>query len=307
MTFKLDILGSSSALPAYGRHHTAQVLSVNSHKYLIDCGEGTQMQLSKYNISPAKIKYVFISHLHGDHFLGLFGLISSMNLLGRQKSLTIFGPVGLKDIISVQLKYSGTFLRFRIHFHELSQATESNLILENEQLTVHTLPLSHRIDCNGFIFREHPKLRRINKDKLPDNLSKWQIRNLKKGENIKAEDGRIIQNEEITLPPKKSRSFAYCSDTKALPELIPSIKNCDLLYHEATFLEEHKERADVTFHTTTKQAATLAKDANVGHLIIGHYSARYKTLEQFLEEAKSIFQNTSLAIEGKTYEVEDKE
>lgn len=306
MTFKLDILGSSSALPAFGRHHTSQVLSVNNHKYLIDCGEGTQMQLSKYNISPAKIKYVFISHLHGDHFLGLFGLISSMNLLGRQKSLTIFGPVGLKEIISVQLKYSGTFLRFRIDFHELPQSTESKLILENEQLTVHTLPLSHRIDCNGFIFRERQKLRRIDKEKLPDTLSKWQIRNLKKGENIKSPDGNIILNEDITLPPKHSRSFAYCSDTKYLPEMIPHLSNCDLLYHEATFLEEHTERAEVTFHTTTKQAATLAKEANVKHLIIGHYSARYRTTEQFLEEAQSIFPNTSLAIEGKAYEVEDK-
>lgn len=304
MTFILKILGSNSAAPAYNRHPTSQLLHIQQNYFLIDCGEGTQMQLSKYKIRFSRIGYIFISHLHGDHYLGLTGLLSTMHLNKRIEDLYLFGPAGLADILSLQFKYSDTRLHYKIHYRELTQDRE--IIFENENLTVETIPLSHRIQCTGFLFREKPKKRRLNKDTLPQNLSLQQIARLKKGEDLYNQNGELLyQNQELTLPPKKSRSYAYCSDTQYHLAIIPQIQGVDLLYHESTFLDEENTRAAETFHSTAKQAALIARQANVKQLILGHYSSRYKELVPFLEEAHQIFPNTILSVEGEEIEVKE--
>ncbi|MBL3658589.1 ribonuclease Z [Fulvivirga sediminis] len=303
MSFELKILGSNSATPAYGRHHTAQLLRVKSHNFLIDCGEGTQIQLSRYKCKALRINHIFISHLHGDHYLGLMGLIFTMHLLQRKDDLFIYGQKGLQEIITTQLKYSDTSLNYKIHFHEL-QNDCSELLFEDKLLTVHSFPLNHRIACCGFLFKEKPKPIRLNKEKLPENISLAQIGDLKKGLDIIDDEGNVLyKNSDITLPPRKSRTYAYCSDTKYDESILPYISDADLLYHEATFLEEKAIWAEKTFHSTTTQAATIAKMAGVKHLLIGHYSARYKDLSPFLNEAKSVFENTSLATEGESTHV----
>lgn len=305
MTFKLTILGTSASLPAYGRHQSAQLLEVGKHTFLIDCGEGTQERLKANHIKAQKIDQIMISHLHGDHYLGLVGLISSMNLLGRKKELTIHGPQGLDEIITIQLRYSRTQLNYPISFRQVPQI-DFGLILENDHLTVHSFPLDHRIPCTGFVWKEKPKPKRINKNTLPDDLSLVNIVKLKNGEDIYGEEGKILyKNEELTLPARASRSYAYCSDTKYKESIIAHIKNVDLLYHESTFLNEMSERADTTFHSTAVQAAHIASLAKVDQLLLGHFSARYKELTPFLDEAKAIFKNTQLATEDSSIEISE--
>ena len=305
MSFKLTILGSNSATPAYGRHHTAQLLTVHNQNFLIDCGEGTQERLAKFKNHPYQIDYIFISHLHGDHYLGLMGLIFTMHLMRRSKDLTIFGQRGLKEIIMTQLKYSDSTLNYNLVFRELD-ATKSELLFESKTLEIRSFPLIHRIPCSGFIFKEKPKPYRINKETLPEKFSLVNIANLKKGEDIYNEDGTMAyKNAELTLPPRKSYSYAFCSDTLHTESIIPYIKEADLIYHEATFLDEKKKWADLTFHSTTKQAASIAKKAEVGKLIIGHFSARYKDLTPFLMEAQEVFPNTQLAYEGDEIKLRD--
>jgi ribonuclease Z len=302
LTFVLKILGSNSAAPAFNRNPTSQLLHIEQNYFLIDCGEGTQMQLNKYKVRFNRIDYIFISHLHGDHYLGLTGLLSTMHLNKRTEDLYLFGPTGIAEILTLQFKYSDTRLHYKIHFRELTQSRE--MIFENENLTVETIPLNHRIQCTGFLFREKPKRRRLNKAVLPENLSLSQIVRLKKGEDIVNAQGNLIyKNEELTLPPKKSRSYAYCSDTRYHEPIIAQIAGVDLLYHESTFLEVEAQRASETFHTTARQAAQIAQQAKVQQLILGHYSSRYKDLSPFLEEARSIFPNTILSIEGEDIEV----
>ncbi|QHT69765.1 ribonuclease Z [Rhodocytophaga rosea] len=304
MTFVLKILGSNSAAPAFNRNPTSQLLHVEQNYFLIDCGEGTQMQLNKYKVRFNRIDHIFISHLHGDHYLGLTGLLSTMHLNKRTEDLYLFGPPGIGEILTLQFKYSDTRLHYKIHFRELTQIRE--LIFENENLTVETIPLNHRIQCTGFLFREKPKKRRLNKAVLPQNLSLSQIARLKKGEDLVNGQGEIIyRNEELTLPPKKSRSYAYCSDTSYYEPIIEQITGVDLLYHESTFLEVETQRASETFHSTARQAAKIAQLAKVKKLILGHYSSRYKDLSLFLEEARSIFPNTVLSIEGEETELKD--
>jgi ribonuclease Z len=306
LQFKLKILGVNSAAPAHNRHQTSQVLIVNNQHFLIDCGENTQVQLMKYKIKAQKINHIFISHLHGDHYLGLMGLLSTMHLLGRKTDLHIYGPKGLDEIITVQLKHAETILQYKLVFHLLEQSHEPVQIFENDLVTVHTLPLEHRISCNGFLFREKPKSRRVIKELLPESLNIRQIGMLKKGFDIVDDDGKVIyKNEEFTLPPKKSRSYAFCSDTKFKLELVPFLREVDLLYHEATFLEEFADRAITTFHSTAKQAATIAKEAGVGKLIMGHFSIRYKDLAEFNKEAREVFADAHIGVEGQDYEVED--
>lgn len=255
------------------------------------------MQLNKYKVKFNRINHIFISHLHGDHYLGLTGLLSTMHLNKRTEDLYLFAPAGVSEILSLQFKYSDTRLHYKIHFRELTQTRE--VIFENENLTVETIPLSHRIQCTGFLFREKPKKRRINKDVLPNNLSLVQISKLKKGEDIFTQQGELLyKNTDLTLPPKKNRSYAYCSDTRYHEPIIEQIQNVDLLYHESTFLEIESHRAAETFHSTARQAALVASKANVHQLILGHYSSRYKDLSPFLEEARSVFANTKLSIEG---------
>ena len=304
MPFELKILGANSATPVYNRHQTSQLLQIENEVFLIDCGEATQHQLQKFKIRFNRINHIFISHLHGDHYLGLPGLISTMHLNGRQKELYVYGPPGLDEILTIQFKYSQTFLTYKIIFQELDSA-RSYEILNLENLTVQTIPLNHRIRCCGFLFKEKPKQRRINKDRLPLNTSLLDIIALKNGEDIYKDGELILKNEEYTHPPRKSRSYAYCSDTRYLEDILPIIKDVDLLYHESTFLDELKSRAIETYHTTALEAAIIAKKANAGKLILGHFSSRYKELEPLLHEAKTVFTNSHLAIEGETFSISD--
>jgi ribonuclease Z len=304
LTFVLKILGSNSAAPAFNRHPTSQLLHIGQEYYLIDCGEATQMQLNRYKIRFTRINHIFISHLHGDHYLGLVGLLSTMHLNKRSDDLFLYGPAGLVEIISLQFKYSDTRLNYKIHFKELSQQRE--VIYENGNLTVETISLSHRIQCTGFLFREKPKKRRINKEVLPDNLSLQQIIRLKNGQDVYNQQGVLLyKNQDLTLNPKRSRSYAYCSDTKYQECIVPQIQGVDLLYHESTFLDREADRARETFHSTAAQAASIALQAGVHTLILGHFSSRYKDLTPFLEEARQVFAQSYLAIEGEEFVVEE--
>lgn len=272
--------------------------------FLIDCGEGTQLRLKKFKIKSQRIDHIFISHLHGDHYYGLMGLISSLHLYGRKKELNIYAPPGLKEIISIQLKYSQSSLNYPINFTEWTPG-ESELLFENVNLTVHSFPLNHRIDCSGFLFREKPKKRRIKKGMLDKDISPLKIISLKDGKDVLDDEGNVLlANNKYTMEPSRSCSYAFCSDTKYSEAILPYIKEVDLLYHEATFMEDMKDRAETTFHTTTKQAGEIAKKAKVSKLLIGHFSTRYKELAPMLEETKSIFENAELAIEGEVFSVE---
>jgi len=304
LSFEVHILGSNSAAPAHGRHHTSQVLKIQDLQIMIDCGEAAQIQMKKYGLRKNRLSHIFISHLHGDHFLGLMGLLSTMHLNGRKTDLYLYGPVGLSEIISLQLKYANTRLSYPIHFQEL-RGDRSELILDHPKITVRTIPLQHRIPCTGFLIKEKPKPKRLRKEKVSE-LSVRDINILKKGEDVMDESGQLkLRNSDYTLPAKRSRSYAYCSDTKYNEEIIPLVKEVDLLYHEGTFLHENLERAEATFHTTVKQAGIFAQKANIGQLLIGHFSNRYKDLQPLLEEAQKEFANTELAEEGKIFTIEE--
>ncbi|MDN5217429.1 ribonuclease Z [Fulvivirgaceae bacterium BMA12] len=305
MGFELKILGANSAKPAYNRNQTSQLLTVQNELFLIDCGEGTQLQLGHYKTKISRIRHIFISHLHGDHFFGLIGLISTMHLQRRTTDLNLYGPPGLGEIITMQLKVSGTVLSYPLHFNEINPQKPS-CVFENDKITIQTIPLIHRIPCVGFLFREKPKPHRIIKEKIQKEFSLLDMVALKNGEDIKGENGDIIyKNGDFTLPPKKSRSYAYCSDTRYHEGIVDQIKGVDLLYHEATFLSDREQRATETFHATAQQAALIAKKAEVGKLLIGHYSSRYKDITPFQTEAQQVFENTILAIEGETIYIED--
>lgn len=299
----LLVLGTGSATPTLDKNPSAYLLSVDNEQFLIDCGEGTQFRLLENKIKHTRIRHIFISHLHGDHYFGLIGLISSLNLNRRTEDLTIFAPRGLAEILTIQMKYSDTFLNFKIHFVEVD-TTQNQVILDTPLLTVETLPLIHRIACCGYLFRKKAAKRKILADKLPENFPIPYIKMLKEGLDIEDElTGRIYKNEDFTVEGNASKSFAYCSDTAFNEKLIPQIRNVDMIFHEATFADEELKRAIQTNHSTARQAATIAKEANVGKLIIGHYSSRYKTLDAHLSQAKEVFENTHLAIEGESYEV----
>ncbi|MCK4663085.1 MAG: ribonuclease Z [Bacteroidales bacterium] len=304
MSFSLTILGSSSALPTKDRFSTAQVLNILERFFLIDCGEGTQIQLRKFNIKFAKINNIFISHLHGDHYFGLNGLISTFNLLGRKNDLNIYAPIQLEQLIKCQSKILDNELEFNINFHKITPK-RSEIIFEDDKLTVKTIPLKHRIPTCGFLFKEKPRQKNIRKDmveflKIPIK----EIIKIKDGADYISNDGKLYTNDVLTIPPPKPRSYAYCSDTLYSEKIIPVIKDVDLLYHEATFAERHKSKAKESFHSTSVQAATIALKANVKKLIIGHFSPRYKDLSPLLNEAKSVFKNTELAEDGNTFKVE---
>lgn len=291
-------MGSSSATPQFNRNHTSQYLQIGSNHILIDCGEGAQMQLRKFGIKFVNIDHIFISHLHGDHFFGLIGLLSSMHLNGRLEPLHIYAPYGLQEIITIQLKHSQSFLNFDVIFRE-TQAEKLEVLLENDNFTFSSFPLNHSIACTGFLLQEKAKKRRLNRKILPDKMLLQEIALLKKGEDVLFENGTIkYSNAEYTLDPLKNYSYAYCSDTVYDESLMQYIAGVDYLYHEATFLHEMLSRAETTFHTTCLQAGAMAKLANVGTLLIGHFSARYKELNPLLEEAKTVFENTILAYEG---------
>jgi ribonuclease Z len=303
MKFEITILGSSSATPIYNRNPSSQLLNVNDRLFLIDCGEATQQQMLRFGIKAQKIEHIFISHLHGDHYLGLIGLLSSLHLNGRIKPIHIYAPAELLEILNVQFKYSETELRYSIEFHP-THTEKSELIFENQDVSVETIVLSHRIPCTGFKFTGKKRLPKIIKEKVDElQISVDHIKLIKKGFDFTDKQGKIHTADELTTAADEPKVYAYCSDTVCNWTYIDQIKNIDLLYHEATFLHEMLERAQETFHTTAQQAGEIASKANVKRLLIGHFSARYRDLQPLLDESKSIFANTELAIEGMTFEV----
>ena len=300
---KLTILGCHSATPRENKHTTSQLLEVGGNLFLIDCGEGTQIQLRKSKVKFSRIQHIFISHLHGDHFYGLIGLISTFRLLGRTAMLHIYGPKGIKEIITLQLKLAKSWTDYPLHFHELEQDS-SQVVFEDETVRVETLPLDHRIYTNGFLFTTQASKRKMNVDAIKDfDLLPFHFKQLQQGADVTLEDGRILENEVYTLPPSKSKKYAYCSDTAYFEPLVPGIKEVDLLYHEATFLEKNSDLAANTKHSTAKQAAQIAKMANVKHLMLGHFSNRYPNKEDFNTEASDTFQNVILAEDLKTFNI----
>jgi len=303
MKFELTILGCNSAIPANGRFPSSQVLNIQEQLFLIDCGEGTQMRLGEFHIRRMKINQIFISHLHGDHVFGLIGLLTSYSLMNRKEPLDIFSPAGLEQIIDIQLEMSQTIPTYPINFHHID-TTKFQCIFENKILKVYSIPLIHRIPTCGFLFREKPFPRHI----IPEKITGYQIPfskidAIKNGADFVLTDGNIIPNSELTTPSPTPRSFAYCSDTAYSEKIINHIRKVDLLFHETTFLDEKAEYAKMTKHTTAKQAAFLAKKANVGKLITGHYSTRYKKLTPILEEAQAVFSKTELGEDGKVFDV----
>jgi len=299
---KLTVLGCNSATPHADKAPTAQLLSTTKHHFLIDCGEGTQVLLRKAKIKFAHIKHIFISHLHGDHFYGLPGLISTFRLLGRESPLHIYGPVGIREAVTLLLKLSNSWTNYPLHFHELSEK-EPVCLFSDGEMEVHTIPLKHRVYTNGFLFRETPKERKINPEAVKKlRVDQSQMRNLKQGKDVVNTDGESISNTQLTHDPKPSKAYAFCSDTAYHPEMTRQIQGVDVLYHEATFLDDNLELAKKTDHSTAKQAAQIAKDANVICLILGHYSSRYKDLTLFQTEAAEIFPNVELAYDGYTLE-----
>ncbi len=301
---KLQIVGCYSATPRKSTQTTAQVLYIKGEIFLIDCGEGTQMKLRELGVSFSKIKHIFISHLHGDHCFGLIGLISTFRLLGREKELHIYGPKGIEEMITLQLKLANSWTNYSLVFHELS-SKKSELIFENKNIKVSTVPLKHRVYTNGFLFEEKEGLRKINKEAIKNySIEKCDFLNLQNGKDIELSNGEILANDKVTFSPEPPKKYAFCSDTIYNEEIVPIIKNANLLYHESTFLNEHLELAKKTFHSTAGQAGKIAKLANVKQLLLGHYSTRYKHNENFKIEAKKEFENTILSEDGLKINIE---
>jgi ribonuclease Z len=301
--FELTILGCSSATPTSTRNPTAQLLNIAERFFLIDCGEATQIQLRKYKLKFQRINHIFISHLHGDHYFGLMGLLSSLHLLGRTVALHLYCPAELQEIIEIQFKHSQTYLKYPIVYHH-HKYLANDLIFEDDKVEVRTIVLNHRIPCCGFLFTEKPMLANISKDVLKTyQIPVSQILAIKEGADFITATGETIPNKILVSHPSKQRSYAYCSDTCYDERIIESIKGVDLLYHEATFLNDLLQRAKETYHSTALQAATIAKKAEVNQLMIGHYSARYRDLQPLLDEAQSVFSNTLLAKEGESITV----
>jgi ribonuclease Z len=303
MAFEVTILGSSSATPIYNRHPTSQLLTIRERNFLIDCGEGTLMQLLRYRVKYHKISHIFISHLHGDHYLGLMGLLSTFHLQGRTGELHLYGQQELMDILEMQLRLSNTQLRFNLIFHAVRHYT-SEVILENEDLMVRSIVLNHRVPCTGFVFMEKAKPRKLIVTKLQHHKIPFSYYNkIKNGDDFEDDFGNIISNKELTEDPPIPLSYAYCSDTIYDENIVNDVAGVDLLYHEATFLHESVERATQTYHSTSLQAATIALKAGVKKLILGHFSGRYKDLSPLLTEAQSVFPDSDLALEGKKFSV----
>ncbi len=303
MSFRLTILGTSSALPTSDRSPTAHVLNVHERLFLIDCGEGTQMQMRRYRIRFGKINHIFISHLHGDHFFGLYPLLSTYNLMGRKTPLNIYAPAPIEEMLNRHLADFDINLAYELVIHPLTGRT-LKLILDDKHVEVFCFPLRHRVKTYGFLFREKTADRNIIKSRIKEHsLTIAEISSLKKGKDILRESGELITCDEVTLPPPAPASFAFCSDTGYFPKLSSFVAGVGLLYHEATFGEEHDALARQTGHSTARHAATVAKEAGVKRLLLGHFSARYKSPEQLEEEARKIFPATEAALEGHTYDI----
>jgi ribonuclease Z len=303
--FKVTILGVGAAVPTLQHHPSSQMVTIRNHSFLVDCGEGTQMQLLKYAfLKPSRIRAIFISHLHGDHVFGLIGMLHSFALQGRQDRIDIYGPSGLQQLIDVQMKVTGAQLPFPCVIHQIDCQT-FQCIYEDSKVAVWSIPLRHRIETSGYLFREKQVARNI----IPETIDQYQmayqtIRAVKAGEDLVLPDKSVIPNKDLTTDPPAPRSFAYCSDTRYTETILPYIKEVDLLYHETTFCEDNQAKAEKTMHTTAKEAAILARKAEVGYLITGHYSSRYPKTEVFLKEALEEFDRVSLGEEGYTYSLE---
>lgn len=299
---KLTILGCYSATPRTLNNTTSQVLEINNHMFLIDCGEGTQVQLRKNKVRFSRIKHIFISHLHGDHFFGLVGLISTFRLLTREADLHIYGPKGIKEVITLQMKLADSWTNFKLIFHELT-SNESELIFEDDLVEVHTIPLNHRVYTNGFLFKEKEGDRKLDIKSVEDaNIDVAYYRKLKQGFDVKNKEGVLIDNEKVTKPANKPKSYAFCSDTMYKEDIVPIISNVDVLYHESTFLKKHAHLGPKTKHSTAEEAAKIAKLAEAGLLLLGHYSTRYNDLNAFKEEAQEVFSDVELSEDGKVFE-----
>jgi ribonuclease Z len=297
--FSVTILGNNSAVPAYDRHPTSQVVSTNHHTFLVDCGEGAQIQMMKYKIRRSRISHIFISHLHGDHFFGLAGLITSFGLLGRTQDLHIFSPGPLKEIIELQLKAGETLMPYQLFFHSIQNA---GVLLDEEKMKVECFKTTHRIECYGFKFTEKKKPRKIDGDKIKAyDIPATFYERLKEGADYTRQNGEVIKNEWVTEAAPHEKIYAYCGDTRYEEKLVRYIKGADLVYHETTYLDNKREIAESRFHSTSRQAAELAKKAGVGKLLIGHFSSRYEKLDDFETEAREVFENTFIATEGVSY------
>jgi ribonuclease Z len=299
--FAVTILGNNSAVPAFDRHPTSQVVTLDGNNYLVDCGEGTQIQMINYKIRRSKISHIFISHLHGDHYFGLPGLINSFSLLGHKQELNVFGPEPLQEIMELMLKVADTTLCHPLHFHTIKGAAT---LVDNEQLTVKCFPTNHRIECYGFAFHEKKQPRKLNPDKAKEfGIPSTFYNRLKNGEDYTQKDDTLIKNELVTEPNERGKTYAFCADTKYDESLVPHIQDFDMIYHETTYLDSLRDRAEARFHSTSKQAAAMAQKASVKKLLIGHFSSKYDTLEEFESEAREVFPNTELALEGVAYTI----
>lgn len=297
----VTILGNNSAVPAFNRHPTSQVVSHDGTNYLVDCGEGTQIQMIKYKIRRGKITHIFISHLHGDHYFGLIGLINSFSLLSHKQEMHIYAPSPLQQIIEMQLKVADNTLSYPLHFHSLSGP---GVLVDNEKIKISCFRTTHRIECYGFLFEEKEGKRKLLIEKVQQyNIPITFFSSLQAGLDYITPNGEVIPNSEVTADPERGRKYAFCADTKYDENIIPYIAGADTIYHETTYLDNLSEQAATRFHSTTKQAATIAKKAGVGKLLIGHFSSKYSVLDQFVEEAREVFPETELAMEGVTYNI----
>ena len=299
---RLTILGCHSATPRINTNPTSQVLEIKNHMFLIDCGEGTQVELRRNKIKFSRIKHIFISHLHGDHYFGLVGLVNTFSLLTRETELHIYAPKGLKEVIMLQMKLSKGWTNYPLIFHELTSKT-SELIYEDDKVEVHTIPLDHRIYTNGFLFKEKENERKLDINAVEEaNINVAYYRKLKQGFDVENEDGVLISNEKVTKDPIPAKSYAFCSDTAYDERIIPIIDNSTVLYHESTFLDKNESLCKGTKHSTAKHAASIAKKANVDTLILGHFSTRFNGYDEFKTEAETVFKNVILAQDGKSFE-----
>jgi ribonuclease Z len=297
----VTILGNNSAVPAFNRHPTSQVVSHDGTNYLVDCGEGTQIQMIKYKIRRGKITHIFISHLHGDHYFGLVGLINTFSLLSHKQEMHIYAPAPLQQIIEMQLKVADNTLSYPLYFHTL---TEPSVLVDNDKIKISCFRMTHRIECYGFVFEEKEGKRKL----LIDKVRKLDVPvsfygSLQAGLDYITPKGKRIPNADVTTDPERGKKYAFCADTRYEESIIPHIYGADMIYHETTYLDNMRDKAFDRFHSTTKQAALIARKAMVKKLLIGHFSSKYATLEQFVHEAREVFPETELALEGVTYNI----
>ena len=297
----VTILGNNSAVPAFNRHPTSQVITLDGFNFLVDCGEGTQIQMMRYKIRRSKISHIFISHLHGDHYFGLIGLINSFGLLNHQQELHVFGPSPLQEIIELQMKVASTTLPFQLYFHTISK---NGILIDDPKFEVRCFRTNHRIECYGFSFIQKKKPRKLIVEKVrAAGIPATFYKRLEEGMDYTTKEDKLIKNDEVTIKAPKGKIYVFCADTKYDESLLPFLQEADMIYHETTYLDNLQERAETRFHSTSKQAAKMAKKGKVKKLLIGHFSSKYPELDEFEKEAKEVFENTEIAVEGVTYRV----